>query len=387
MNSRASSDRPSSSVSVVSVSCSRRRVESGFGASASFFARLRGRPIVVPSCPRGRPRPGGSLRGALPFPRGPAPLFPVATAPAEELDYPPLVRSGDQPRLRHDPGHQSRGRYIERRVENLYPLGGEPPPPEGDDLLLAPLLDRDRRAGGDLRVDRLDGGGDVEGDAVLAREEREGIGADLVRDVPVARDPVGPDEDDPDPAGPEEAPRRRIRQQGHVHAGRLELERRESGALEEGARLSGEDRQAHPALEGPEDDPEGRADAGGRERSRVAVREDPLSVPQERRALLRDPPAGLPILLEDGPGLREGRAAQGLGARSFRRLALHAGERPVDGPDEGDRRRPSAPDEGGLRAREGEERPAVGDRLFLQAEDQAEGARDADRGRAADREA
>ena len=65
-------------------------------------------------------------------------------------------------------------------------------------LARAALLDRNVRAVGRAQIDRRQRRGDVERDVVLARQDGDAVGADLVRGVAVGGDPVGADDDEVD---------------------------------------------------------------------------------------------------------------------------------------------------------------------------------------------
>jgi hypothetical protein len=66
---------------------------------------------------------------------------------------------------------------------------------EGKDFAGAALFDRNRGAVGTGEVDRGRRRGDVEGNAVLLRQDGERIGPDLVGGVAVGGDTVGADDD------------------------------------------------------------------------------------------------------------------------------------------------------------------------------------------------
>ena len=80
---------------------------------------------------------------------------------------------------------------VERWVAHAHALGRHPVPAHVRDLARVPLLDRDVRPIGDAQVDGREGRRHVEGHAVLARQHRHRVGADLVGRVAVGGDAVG----------------------------------------------------------------------------------------------------------------------------------------------------------------------------------------------------
>ena len=129
-------------------------------------------------------------------------------------------------------------------------------------------------AGGGGEVDGGPGGGDVEGDAVLAGEDGDGVGADLVGGVAVGGDAVRADDDGLDAALAHEVGGHVVAEDGGGDVVLHELPGGEAGALEEGAGLVGEDVDLVAALDGGADDAEGGAVAAGGEGAGVAVGED-----------------------------------------------------------------------------------------------------------------
>ena len=123
-------------------------------------------------------------------------------------------------------------------------------------------------------VDRRGGRRDVERDAVVPREHREPVRADLVRDVAVRGDAVRADDDEVDRAARHQRRGRDVGDERRVDAESVELPRGEPRALQHRSRLVDPDVHALAALDRAADDAERGAVADARERARVAVRED-----------------------------------------------------------------------------------------------------------------
>ncbi len=79
--------------------------------------------------------------------------------------------------------------------QTATPSGAVRTPPTWVTSSGCPLLDGDRAAVGERRIDRGEGGGDVEGDPVRPGEDRQAVGPDLVGRVAVGGDPVRADDD------------------------------------------------------------------------------------------------------------------------------------------------------------------------------------------------
>ena len=109
------------------------------------------------------------------------------------------------------------------------------------DLAGVALLDRDEVSGGGLKVEGGPGGGDVEGDVVLFGEDGYAVGADLVGDVSVSGDAVCADDDGLDAALAHEGGGHVVAEDGGGDVVLHELPCGETGALEEGTGLVGED--------------------------------------------------------------------------------------------------------------------------------------------------
>ncbi len=80
-------------------------------------------------------------------------------------------------------------------LQTATPSGAIRVPPRSVTSSGVALLDGDRVAVGERRVDRGEGGGDVEGDAVRPGQDGQAVGPDLVGRVAVGGDPVRPDDD------------------------------------------------------------------------------------------------------------------------------------------------------------------------------------------------
>ena len=103
------------------------------------------------------------------------------------------------------------------------------------------LLDWDGVAIGRVDVDGGPGGGDVEGDGVLAGEDGEAVGADLVGGVAVGGDAVCADDDGVDAALLHEVGGHVVAEDGGGDGVLHELPGGEAGALEVGSGFVGED--------------------------------------------------------------------------------------------------------------------------------------------------
>jgi hypothetical protein len=95
----------------------------------------------------------------------------------------------------------------------------------------------------------------------------------------------------------QEVSRHPVRDDGRVDGVLEKLPGREPRALQEGASLVGEDAHVLARLVSGADDAERRPVTGGRERARVAVREDERSPGHERLAVASDRAAGGDVLL------------------------------------------------------------------------------------------
>ena len=139
-----------------------------------------------------------------------------------------------------------------------------------------------------MDVDRRQRRGDEERDAVRLRQDRDGVGADLVRGVAVHGDPVGADDDGVEGPFLEEVPGHAVGDERDVDPLLLKLPRGEPRALQVRPGLVGEDGDALASLDRRADHAEGRAVAGRGERAGVAVREDRGRVAEELGAEAAD---------------------------------------------------------------------------------------------------
>ena len=194
---------------------------------------------------------------------------------------------------------------------------------------------------------------------MASREDRERIRPDLVRGVAVGGDPIGADEDDVDLAAAHQVPGGDIRDQRVGYAGLSKLPGREPRALEVGPRLVDPDGQLAPGVVGRLDDPERGPELAARERSRVAVGQDPKR-PEVLHGQGRQAEIGKPPVVDRG--LADDRVGLGTKAGGDRRSVLgqiadglEPGHHPVDRPAEVDRRRPGRPES---RSAAAENRPA-----------------------------
>lgn len=119
-----------------------------------------------------------------------------------------------------------------------------------------------------------------------ARQHREAVRADLVRDVTVARDAIRPDDDRVDLSLREEVTCHAVGQQLDRYVVARQLPRRQPRALQVRPRLVGEHQTELAQRRGCTDDTERGADAAGRERARVAVGQHASAIGQQRRAEL-----------------------------------------------------------------------------------------------------
>ena len=138
----------------------------------------------------------------------------------------------------------------------------------------AALFDRNVMAVGRRQVDGRERRGHVERNAVFAREDGHGVGADLVGGVAVGGDPIGADDHQIDPALPHEGSGHVVRDDRRLNAVPDELPRGQARALEKRARLVREHGDLLAGFDSAANDAQRRAVPGGRERARVAVRQD-----------------------------------------------------------------------------------------------------------------
>src|SRR5947209_1964439 len=104
------------------------------------------------------------------------------------------VRRAGDAAVCDDCGDEFCGRHVEGGVLDGDAFGGEALVAYVRDLARVALFNRDLFARGEREVNGRDGRGDVEGDGVLAGEDGDHIGSDLVGRVAVGGDAVGPDD-------------------------------------------------------------------------------------------------------------------------------------------------------------------------------------------------
>ena len=138
----------------------------------------------------------------------------------------------------------------------------------------AALFDRDVVSVAGLEVDGGPGRGDVEGNSVLAGEDRDSVSADLVGGIAVGGDAVGPDDHGLDASLLHQVGGHVVAQHGGRDVVFHQLPRGQSRALEIGAGFVGEDVDLVALLHGGADDAEGGTVSAGGERAGVAVGED-----------------------------------------------------------------------------------------------------------------
>ncbi len=127
------------------------------------------------------------------------------------------------------------------------------------------------------RVDRRGRGDDHERDAVMTREHRETVRADLVRRVAVRGDPVGAGDHDVDLTGSHPRGRGPVDDDGVRDLEHLELERGQTRALKQRPCLVDPDLIDSSPLRCGADRSDRRAVPSGREAAGVAVGQDPGS--------------------------------------------------------------------------------------------------------------
>ena len=183
-------------------------------------------------------------------------------------------------------------------------------------------------AAGDRHVEGGDGRGDVEGDAVVARERREGVGADFIRHVAVGGDAVGSDDDGVDGAAPHERPRRRIRDEARLYPFAPQLPRGEARALQQRAGFCGVNALQPVLRPRRADDSERRPVAAGRKRARVAVSERAASPRDELRAVDADSPVAFDVFAVDARRFKRDAGRHFVGGLRAARRAERAFDRP-----------------------------------------------------------
>ena len=133
-------------------------------------------------------------------PRGDCRILSIRLSPrAREDSAHTVIRRREYAVFGNEAVDEAAGGDVEGRVASAGGGGTRPHPPEGAvivdapgvvNLVAAALFDRDVRARGAVRIDRGGGQRDVEGDAEVAGDDGVPEGADLVRHIAVAGDPV-----------------------------------------------------------------------------------------------------------------------------------------------------------------------------------------------------
>ena len=224
------------------------------------------------------------------------------------------------------------GSHVEGRVFHPHARGRDLCARQVRDLARCALLDGDAGTVGGFQIHGGEGRGNVHGNAVLAGEDGNGVGPDLVGRIAVGRDAVGADDHCLDLALGHDGAGHVVRDQRDRNVVLHQLPCREARALQEGAGFVGEDLNALAALDGGADDTERGAVAGRGQGSGVAVREHAAGVGHQRCAIGPHGAIGGNVFGVDGPRLvdecllDDGNRA----AADLLKAALHA----ANGPEE-----------------------------------------------------
>src|SRR5438477_92798 len=170
--------------------------------------------------------------------------------------------------------HVAGRRHVERGVQRGGLGGGDEAAGHALHLFGGALLDRDARAVGERDVDGGGGRGAVEGYPVVQRQHRERIGADLVREVAVRGNAVGPDDHEIHLRLAHQRSRRAVGDHGARDAGVHQLPGREPRALQHRARFVDEDLHVATCTVREIDGRERRPDPARGERPGVAMRQE-----------------------------------------------------------------------------------------------------------------
>jgi hypothetical protein len=167
--------------------------------------------------------------------------------------------------------------------------------------------------------------------------ERQGVGPDLVGDIPVPRDPIGPYDDAGDVPPAEPARRHAVGDDRGGHSRLGQLPGGEPATLQQRPGLVGHD--AHPAAGAVRlvDRGERRPDPAGSERPGIAVGEHRGAFGNERETCLANPVAHGAVLIPDRGGLGHQRRVQ---LASQRVDCPGTGADPIQGPEQVDCGRP-----------------------------------------------
>ncbi len=272
------------------------------------------------------------------------------------------------------------GSDIEGGIPDRHADGCRHRAPEASHLGGRPLLDVDVRAIGRRAIERRQRPSDVERQSVLARQDRQTVGADLVGGVTVRCHPIAAHHDGLDHARGHGRRRRVVHDEPERDACRIQLPGRQSAALEQWPRFADDDLSQIPGRVLGIDDAKGRAVAARGQPTRVAVGHDPAQTRQLGPAVLAQRETRCRVLRMDGGRLVE-RGHDDVPAVAVRRPCRRP--YPGHGSGEVDGRGSRGADHllqaqqlvAGAVARKGARRDEPGDH--------AVGARDADRGRAA----
>src|SRR5580692_2979624 len=205
-----------------------------------------------------------------------------------EVGYRLDVRGPDDAAFRHERGNEMPRRNVECRIVDGCAFRRDAGAGKGADLFGAAFFDGDFVAARDREVECRAGRSNVEGNPMMRREDRERVGADLVRGVAVARDAVGAGDYQVDPLAFHRDGRCGVGHQHSVHTGLAQLEIVQPRSLQERPSLTCEDVRVLRAPLRGDDDAERRAAAGGRERPRVADRHDSCILWNQLEAVFRN---------------------------------------------------------------------------------------------------
>ena len=171
-------------------------------------------------------------------------------------------------------GYVFRGGYVEGWVFDADSVGGELFSGVVGDLDGGALLDGDVVSVGGGEIDGGPGGGDVEGDGIVAGEDGDAEGSDFVGDIAIGGDAIGADDDGGDFLLGHDGGGHVIADDGDGDVVGVEFVRGDACALEEGAGFIGIDVELETALPRADiDRGEGGAVLNGGQATGVAVGE------------------------------------------------------------------------------------------------------------------
>ena len=187
--------------------------------------------------------------------------------------------------FRDDPRQIAMRGHVEGRVVDRHAIGRDLLVADVGDLASAALLDRDQVAVGQREVDGRRGDDGVARDAVLPRDHRQLVRADLVRHIAVRRHAIRAEEHQVDPAEPHQHPRGVVGDQGHRDAVAHQLPGGQPSALEPRPRLVHPDVDLLARLDCRTDDAQRGAVIHRRQRAGVAMGQDvrPIAARSPRR--------------------------------------------------------------------------------------------------------